>query len=72
MRGGEYLASKLTPNAQATTVSEQSKARLTKAKFLSGAACKVSKALVVGAMATTELMASQLTVSHRFRCWHRS
>jgi len=61
LKGGEYLASKLTPNAEATRISQAQKDRLAKAKFLSGAACKVSKALVVGAMATTELMSKQLT-----------
>jgi hypothetical protein len=61
VRGGEYLASKLTPNAEPTKVSQASKDRLAKAKFVSGAACKVSKALVIGAMATTEIMAKQLS-----------
>jgi hypothetical protein len=61
LKGGEYLASKLKPNAEATKVSQASRDRLAKAKFLSGAACKVSKALVIGAMATTEMMSKQLS-----------
>lgn len=60
-RGGLYLTTKLKPNEKATVVSQESKARLAKAKFVSGAACKVSKALVVGAIATTEIMAKQLS-----------
>lgn len=61
MRGGTYLTQKLRPNEKASVVSDASKARLQKAKFVSGAAVKVSKALVIGAMATTSVMAHQLS-----------
>ena len=61
MKGGNYLTTKLNRNKEATKVSEEHKARLQKAKFVSGAAVKVSKALVIGAMATTQVMAHQLS-----------
>lgn len=60
VRGGHYLTTKLSRNAEASKVSQQSRDRLAKAQFVSGAACKVSKALVIGAVATTEMMAAQL------------
>ena len=60
-KSGEYLTTRLKPNQQPTAVSAETKAKLAKAKFLSGAACKVSKALVVGAMATTEALSNQLS-----------
>jgi len=62
-RGAEFLVSRTTPSEKPIEISEVSKKRIERAKMASGAAVKVSKALLIGAMATVSALSNQVSAS---------
>eukprot|EP00456_Euglypha_rotunda_P020128 TRINITY_DN1767_c0_g1_i2.p1 TRINITY_DN1767_c0_g1~~TRINITY_DN1767_c0_g1_i2.p1 ORF type:complete len:232 (+),score=39.46 TRINITY_DN1767_c0_g1_i2:332-1027(+) len=59
--GGDYMVTKIDSNPTPTVVSETTKSRIAKAKVASGAAVKVSRALLAGAMAAVSVISHQVS-----------
>lgn len=62
-KGGAMLTKRLKPAEEPKKISPSTKQKLARAHMMTGAACKVSKALLMGALATTEALSKQLSAA---------